>query len=163
MADFIETGSSKSAVRVIETPIADIASFNAMINGIISDNPFECTDYASNGQNISGVTINRQYYTAKIIYENDDAKTVGTVSVKSPTVDAFSASAGIILADTSLAAEIGGDPIREPANDGYYCQLKCHDAGGEIYYVTFTRSKVRVSSYEDDAVMAKVETWADTV
>jgi len=29
--------------------------------------------------------------------------------------------------------------------------------------VTFSRDKVRVSSYESDAIVAAVETWADTV
>jgi len=30
-------------------------------------------------------------------------------------------------------------------------------------YVTFTRKTVRVSSYQDDAIKGKVETWADAV
>ncbi|WFN36796.1 hypothetical protein L1994_11770 [Methanomicrobium antiquum] len=163
MADFIETTSTKSAVRLIENPIADIASFDAIISQIMSENPFECVDYVAGGETIDGVTINRQYYTAKIIYEDDDAKTVGTISVKAPSVDAFSEASETVMANTELAADIGGDPVRDLSSDGFYCQLKCHDVSGEIYYVTFTRSKVRISSYEDDAVRLKVETWADTV
>ena len=31
------------------------------------------------------------------------------------------------------------------------------------YYVTFTRKTVRISSYQDDAIKAAVETWADDV
>ena len=34
---------------------------------------------------------------------------------------------------------------------------------GDDYYVTFTRRTVRVSSYQDDAIKGKVETWADDV
>ncbi len=34
---------------------------------------------------------------------------------------------------------------------------------GSCYDLTFTRSKVSLTSYEDDAIRAKVETWADTV
>lgn len=45
--------------------------------------------------------------------------------------------------------------------DRRYCQLKCHDASGEIYYVTFSRTKVRVSSYSDDAIRSTVDAWAD--
>ncbi|MBN2733248.1 MAG: hypothetical protein JXQ82_00100 [Methanomicrobiaceae archaeon] len=163
MADFIETGSSKSAIRVLENPIADIASFDAIISELIAQNPFECTDYVSEGQTISGIAKSRQYYTAKILFEDDDAKTIGTVSVKSPDVGAFSATAGQIMADTVLAGQIGGTPVRDTAHDAYYCQLKCHDANGEIYYVTFTRTKVRLSSYEDESIRTNVETWADTV
>jgi hypothetical protein len=29
--------------------------------------------------------------------------------------------------------------------------------------VTFSRDRVTVQSYTDDAILAKVETWADTV
>ena len=163
MADFIETGSSKSAVRVLENPITDIASFDAVISEVISLNPFECTDYVSEGQTIPGVTKNRQYYTAKIVFEDDNAKTVGTVSVKSPAVGTFSTTADQIMADTVLAGQMNATPLRDTVHDAYYCQLKCHDANGELYYVTFTRSKVRISSYEDDLVRANVETWADSV
>jgi len=41
--------------------------------------------------------------------------------------------------------------------------LKCHDPNGELYNVTFSRDRVTVQSYSDDAILAKVETWADTV
>ena len=64
---------------------------------------------------------------------------------------------------TALAAAMGGDAVRDSDSENYSCTLKCHDASGEVYYVTFSRDQVRVSSYSDDAIMAAVETWADTV
>ena len=36
-------------------------------------------------------------------------------------------------------------------------------ACSKTYYVTFTRDQVRISSYQDDAILALVEAWADTV
>ena len=83
--------------------------------------------------------------------------------MKSPAVEAFSQTADQIMSDTVLAGQMGATPLRDTAHDAYYCQLKCHDANGEIYYVTFTRSKVRISSYEDESVRANVEDWADSV
>ncbi|MBP2134094.1 hypothetical protein J2128_002060 [Methanomicrobium sp. W14] len=163
MTDFIETGSSKSAVRNLEKPVEDIASFDAMISRIVSENPFECTDYSYGGEDFLGITRNREYYTAKINFEDDNAKVTGSVSVKAPSVNSFGSAAEKIVSDTELAGTIGADPVRDSSKDAYYCQLKCHDANGETYYVTFTRSKVRVSSYEDDAIMARIENWADTV
>jgi hypothetical protein len=68
-----------------------------------------------------------------------------------------------ILANAALAAAIGGDAIRDSESESYSCTLKCHDANGEVYYVTFSRDQVRVSSYSDDAIKTTVETWADTV
>ncbi|MBP2134505.1 hypothetical protein J2128_002471 [Methanomicrobium sp. W14] len=163
MADFIETINTKTAVRVLATPIADAATFNSIISGVISDNPFECVDYTSNGQTVSGVTVSKQSYTAKFIYEDDDAKTVGSMSLKAPTVDSYNEVITQILANTALATEIGGDCIRDSEKDVFSCTIKCMDAGGELYYVTFSRNNVRVSSYNDDAILANVETWADSV
>ena len=45
----------------------------------------------------------------------------------------------------------------------YAATLKCRDPNGELYNVTLSRSRVSLTSYSDDAVRTKVETWADTV
>ncbi|MBN1195570.1 MAG: hypothetical protein JXA08_09550 [Methanomicrobiaceae archaeon] len=58
---------------------------------------------------------------------------------------------------------MGGSPVRDSEAESYSAQLKCHDPTGEIYYVTFTSDAVRITSYQDDAIRATVETWADTV
>ncbi|MBQ3684308.1 MAG: hypothetical protein II925_01810, partial [Methanomicrobium sp.] len=72
MTDFIETGSSKSAVRILTSPIADIAAFNAIVNAVLTDNPFGCTDYVSQGVVTAGVVKSKEYYTSKFLYEDDD-------------------------------------------------------------------------------------------
>ena len=41
--------------------------------------------------------------------------------------------------------------------------LADHDAGGEVYMVNFSRQRISITSYSDDAIRTKVETWADTV
>jgi len=58
---------------------------------------------------------------------------------------------------------LGGDAVRDSDSESYSCTLKCHDANGEVYYVTLARDQVRISSYSDDAIRTRVETWADTV
>jgi hypothetical protein len=63
--------------------------------------------------------------------------------------------------DDDLATTIGGSQSRNTDKDTYSCKLKCHDANSETYYVTLSRSKVRISSYADDAIRTAVETWAD--
>ena len=40
MADCVETNNTKSAVRDLIAPIATIAAFDAIIESILSDNPF---------------------------------------------------------------------------------------------------------------------------
>ncbi|WAI01414.1 hypothetical protein [Methanogenium organophilum] len=40
-------------------------------------------------------------------------------------------------------------------------QLKCHDPNGEVCFAALSCSKVRISSYADDAIRATVWEWAD--
>ena len=89
-------------------------------------------------------------------------KRVGTVSLQSPSIAAFEANAAEALANAGLATAMGGEPVRDFGRETYYAQLKCHDPTGDDY-VTFTRKSVRISSYQDDAIKAKIEAWADLV
>jgi hypothetical protein len=57
---------------------------------------------------------------------------------------------------------MGGDAVHVADDDSFSASLRCHDANGETYTVTFSRDQVRVSSYSDDAILAAIETWADT-
>jgi len=163
MVDFIETSNTKSATRELANPIADVSTFQAIIQSIIDDNPFGCTAYTQSGVSHDGVEVNRESYTAKIVFEDNAAEKIGTLSVKCPTVSSMNSAAGAILADADLAVAVGGDPVRDADSDTYSCQLKCHDANSEIYYVTFSRDRVRISSYQDDSIRTTVETWADSV
>ena len=42
-------------------------------------------------------------------------------------------------------------------------RLKIHDPTGEIYYLSFTRKDLKITSYESDNILTKVDTWADGV
>ena len=118
-----------------------------------------------------------QHYGIVIFYSEDDEGFIAVVP-ELPGSSAFGETeeealrevkvavetvATDILAETALATAMGGDPVRDYDHESYSCQLKCHDASGEIYYVTFSRDAVRITSYEDDAIRTAVETWADTV
>jgi len=50
-----------------------------------------------------------------------------------------------------------------PDADAFSCRLKCRDANGKTCYVALSRESVRITSYEDTAVLATVEAWADGV
>jgi len=58
---------------------------------------------------------------------------------------------------------MGGDPVNLGDRESYSVTVRCHDPSGEVYYLTFSREQLRLSSYEDDSVLALVEQWADTV
>ncbi len=164
MADFVQKTVNKTAVRDLAVPIADVTSFNTLVQSVIDDNPFGCVGYTdAGGEAVAAVVRNREHYTAKVNFIDGEGKKVGTVSLQSPTIAAFNANAAEALANATLAAAMGGDAERNFAGETYYCQLKCHDPSGDDYYVTFTRTSVRISSYQDDAVRTAVETWADAV
>jgi len=164
MADFVQKTVNKTAVRDLAVPIADVTSFNNLIETVIEDNPFGCVGYTgSDGVPVPAVVRNREHYTAKVDFIDGEGKRVGNVSLQSPSIAAFTANAAEALANTALATAMGGVAERDNARESYYAQLKCHDPTGDDYYVTFTRKTVRVSSYQDDAIKAAVETWADDV
>ncbi len=164
MADFVQKTVTKTAVRDLTVPIADVTSFNTLVESIIADNPFGCVGYTgSDGVPVDPVVRNREHYTAKVNFLDGEGKRVGNVSLQSPTIAAFEANAAEVLANAALATAMGGEAVRNGPGETYYCQLKCHDPSGDDYYVTFTRTTVRLSSYQDDAIRTVVETWADAV
>jgi len=164
MADFVPTTVNRTAVRDLAVPIADVTSLNTLVDMVIDDNPFECVGYTTkSGQTIPAVVRNREHYTAKVNFLNGEGKRIGTVSIQSPTIAAFNANAAEVMDNAALAAAMGGEAVRNGPAETYYAQLKCHDPSGDDYYVTFTRKTVRISSYQDEAIRTRVETWADTV
>jgi hypothetical protein len=165
MADFVQKTVNKSAVRDLAVPIADVTSFNALVQAVIDDNPFGCVDYTTrDGQTVEGVVRNREHYTAKVNFINGEGRRVGTVSLQSPSIAAFNANAAAVMGNAALATAMGAtDVVRDEPHETYYAQLKCHDPAGEDYYVTFTRKTVRISSYQDDAIRDRVESWADGI
>ena len=164
MADFVQATVNKSAVRELSVPIASVTAFNNLVQSVITDNPFECVGYTtSDGEYIEPIVLNRERYTAKVNFINDDGKRVGTVSLNSPTIAAFEANAAEVLANTAIATAMGGEAVRDLPNETYYAQLRCHHTSGEDYYLTFTRKTVRLSSYQDEAIRITVDTWADGV
>ena len=75
----------------------------------------------------------------------------------------FNAGATALLSNAALTAAHGGTPARDSDNESFSATLKCHDPNGELYMLTFSRSQVSLTSYSDDAIRTKVETWADSV
>jgi len=163
MADFIQKTTVKTALRTLASPITDVAAFDAIVASVLSTNPFGCVEYMTAGVTHPAVEKTKEGYVAKLVYQDTEAKTVGTDSSKFDTIAGFTAGAAALLADTGLAAAHGGTAVRDLGNETYSATLKCHDPNGELYFVTFGRESVGLTSYSDDAIRTKVETWADTV
>ncbi len=117
MADFVEKSVTKTAVRALATPIADVSSFDTIVQSVITGNPFGCVAWTEGGVAHQPVEKSKESYVAKVVYQDTLAKTVGNESGKYTTIAGFNAGAAAILADAALTAAHGGTPVRDPANE----------------------------------------------
>jgi hypothetical protein len=163
MADFVQSANIKSAIRTLATPIADVATFNSIVQSVITSNPFACVAYMTAGENHPAVEKTKEAYTAKLVYQDAEANTVGTGSHKFDTLAKFNAGVTALLAASAVSTAHGGTVIHDLGRDAFSATLKCHDPNGELYNVNFSRDRITITSYSDEAIRTKVETWADTV
>jgi hypothetical protein len=163
MADFVQSANVKSATRTLAEPIVDVATFNTIVQSVITDNPFECVAYMTAGESHPPVEMTKEAYTAKMVYQDALAKTVGTGNHKFNTLAGFNAGVTALLAAAAVTTAHGGTVVHDVGGDAFSATLRCHDANGELYMVNFSRDRVTITSYEDDAIRTNVETWADTV
>lgn len=165
MGDFTQKTVLKSAVRNLAAPVADYATFSALVQDIIDNNPWGCTSYQSSGVTKPGVEKSKEAYAATVVYENAEAKTVGSIPVRGPTMAAVNTAVTQITGNAAITSGMGAgvSVSRDSSEDSFSCTLKCHDNNGEIYSVNFKRNSITVSSYEADAIRTNLESWADTV
>ena len=163
MANFVQSGGVKTAVRELAAPIADVAAFADVVDDVLTTNPFSCTPYQVGTESHAAVEKARESYSGRIVYENGEAETVGQVSVKCPSVAAHTANVATVLANAVLATAMGGTAAHATDTDSFSAALRYHDANGEVYTLSLSRTKLTLSSYTDDAIRTAVEAWADAV
>jgi hypothetical protein len=163
MADFRQSSQSKNAVRDLAVPISDVATFESIVQSVIATNPFGCVDYMSGGVNHPGVEKTREHYTTRFTYENPATGNRGNGVHQFDTVEGYTAGIAALNSGGLLATAHGGNPLHVQKNDAFVTTLKCRDPNGEFYNVVFNRKRVAVQSYSDEAILVKVETWADTM
>jgi hypothetical protein len=163
MADFVQRTTVKTAVREFATPIADVSAFENLVQGVITGNPFGCVAYTEAGVTHQPVEKTKEAYVAKVIYQDENAKVIGTESGKFSSIAGFNAGAAAVLASAALTAAHGGTPVRDTSHETYSSTVRCRDPNGEIYFITFGRESMSLTSYSDDGIRTKVEDWADTV
>jgi hypothetical protein len=163
MANFVQSGVVKTAVRTLAAPIADVAAFAEVVDDVITNNPFGCTAYQVGTESHAAVEKTGEAYSGRVIYEDGEAATVGQVTVRCPTVAAYTANVATVLANAALATAMGGTAAHATDDDSFSATLRCHDANGEVYTLRISRTRVTLSSYENDAIRTTVEDWADSV
>jgi hypothetical protein len=68
-----------------------------------------------------------------------------------------------LLAAADVTTAHAGTALHDAENDAFSATLRCHDANGELYNLNFSRTRVTLNSYADEAIRESVETWADSV
>ena len=95
------------------------------------------------------------------MYEDTQAKTIGQISVTANSSSGFNTDISTILGTAALNTAMGGTPSHDSSEDWFNVQIKCNHTNGEKYTVTVKRDSITVSSYEADAIVTAIETWAD--
>ena len=164
MADFVQNSTVKSAVRELANPIPDVGTFNTIVQSVITGNPFGCVSYMSAGATHDPVEKAREAYTLRFVYQDPaTAGTAGTGTHRFNTIAGFSAGIAALAGAAALTAAHAGVPVHDAESDSFSATLRCHDQNGELYNLTFSRDRITLQSYSDDAIRTKVEAWADTV
>ena len=107
--------------------------------------------------------ITAGYYSGKISYQDAMGKAIAVITIRAPTQAAFNAARTEIYNNTAIATAIGGTAIYDPMTDTWSTTVRCNSASSDIFNVTFTRKTVRLTSYNDDAILNALETWADGI
>ena len=163
MANFVPRSIVKSAIRTLITEIPTLAAFSGVVDGILTNNPFGCTAYESGGVSYDPVEKTREVYTARFIYEDNEAVTIATSAIKCPTVAAYNGVVTAVPAATAINTAIGETGVHVLDDDSFSATVKCHDANGELYNISISRTAVSISGYTADAILTTVEAWADGV
>lgn len=80
--------------------------------------------------------------------------TVRRLSVRCPTIAAYTANVATELANAALATAMGGTAVHASDSDSFAVALRCHAASGELFTLSLSCTRLTLSSYEDDAVPA---------
>lgn len=102
--------SRKHTERELATPLAGKAVLNTIVVNILADNNWGCTPYPSGGEIVLVVAKSSEYYSGSFIYENNDGKQFGRISVRSPASGSFDITIGTILTDNAMETAMCGIP-----------------------------------------------------
>jgi len=156
MADFMVTSTVKVSDRPLTTPFTTHEAVLTIAEALVTDNPFEAAEIAISRKRFTGT-----YAMYDTTVEDCPVSVVRISDYEKKTDDAWA----FVKLDTGFRDSVGFDELIDAeagypnATSGSVTVKVKNDS--ETFYVVFTNEKVRVYSYEDDGVVATLETWAD--
>jgi hypothetical protein len=163
MASFNQVPGKKSADITLKNPFPDIVAFNSVVQQLILKNPLGCTSYRSARKHHPPVEKVREWYTAKYVYVDEKGKQIGNGLDRYNSIEGYQYGIAAVISNMANLAAHRGKIRHLPDSDLYSVILKCHDPEGELYFLSFTRDRVTLSSYEDSSILARVEDWTNQV
>jgi hypothetical protein len=163
MTRFRQKPGTKSATHRLKNPVPDIDTFTAIVQALRLSNPLGCTSYFARRRNFQPVIPVRERYTAKFVYLDKNGKQVGTSSEVYDSAGGYETGVASMISNLANIASHRGKLVHLRDADLFSVTLKCHDEGGELYFLSLARDRITVSSYTDDAIRKRVEKWSDSV
>jgi hypothetical protein len=163
MTHFRQRPGSKSATHRLKHPIPEIGAFSSVVRMLIIQNPLGCTSYYALRRNVPPVIPVRERYTAKFVYRDGNGKQAGTSSEVYDSVEGYETGSASMITNMANIAAHRGKVTHLKKADLFSVTLKCHDPGGEFYFLSLARARITLSSYTDDAIRKRVEEWTDSV
>jgi len=154
---------TKSAFCILDKPFADIFSFQAVVQDLILRNPLGCTSYRTVKKHHPPVMKVRERYTAKFVYEDPAKKQIGSSSEVYNSVEGYEDGIHAVLSNMANIAAHRGRARHIPASDHFSVILKCHDAGGELYFLSLARDRITVASFNDEEIRKSVARWTEHI
>ena len=153
MTNFVETSKSRNAKRTY-TAIADVAAFSEAVAAFAADSTMGLTRKEKSAETYK-TTVN--YFAA-----NNDEK--GYVSLYLADKTAYEDMASFLKGNEAAetAAGVGGSSSRDESEDTWSAKFSC-SLGDDTFTVTITREYMLINGFEEDATLAAVEAWADSV
>jgi len=150
------TSTVKVSDRPLSTPFTTHEAVLTIAEALVTDNPFEAAEIEISRKRFTGT-----YAMYDTTVEDCPVSVVRISDYEKKTDDAWA----FVKLDTGFRDSVGFDELID-AEAGYpnatsgSVTVKVKN-DNETFYVAFTNEKVRVYSYEDDGVVATLETWAD--
>jgi hypothetical protein len=163
MPDFRTRPGTKSTYKKLDRPIADIAAFEEIIQALIHKNPLGCTAWYARQKYHPPIERLREMYTAKFEYRNTALKRIGTSIETYDSVEGYETGIASVISNMANIASHRGKVRHLKSADLFSVMLRCHDPNHEVYYLNISRTRITLSSYSDDSIRRKVETWTATV
>ena len=154
MTNFVETSKSRNAKRIYP-PIANVTAFAEAVAAFAADSTMGLTRKEKSAET----------YKAKIIYFDENSDEKGYVNLYADDQTQYENMTTFLegaVASEAANGENHGGASRDSTEDTWSARYSC-SLGEDTFTVTITREYMLINGFEEDATLAAVEAWADTV